>query len=76
MGNCDNFSSNIVVQAIHCICVDETVSYPYTSFDNLFNFSKHLIMREISQNIVSKTALDLTNTYKQAVKFLNPIQKC
>lgn len=42
MGNGDDFTSNIVIETIHSIGVDKTVSYPNTSLHAIFNFTTNL----------------------------------
>lgn len=42
MGNGNNFSANIVVDAVHRICVDETIANPKSCTHQLVYFAKNL----------------------------------
>lgn len=40
MSNSNNLASHIIVQSIHWICVDEAISNPLASLDNLLHLLK------------------------------------
>ena len=42
MGDSDNFSADIVIQSIHSIGVDETISNPDASLHTIFYFATNL----------------------------------
>lgn len=42
MGDSDNFSTDIVIQSIHSIGVDETISNPDASLHTIFYFATNL----------------------------------
>lgn len=42
MGNCDNFSSNVVVESVHRAGVNKAVANPQACFHNLLNLTKNL----------------------------------
>ena len=43
MSNGNNFTSNVIVETVHSISVDKTVSNPNASLDTVFYFPTNLI---------------------------------
>ena len=42
MSNSDNFSSNIIIESVYSVSVNETVSNPDTSLNTILDFTTHL----------------------------------
>lgn len=42
VSNCDDFPTNIIIQSVHGICVNEAITDPYSGFDGFFDFTKNL----------------------------------
>ena len=45
MGHCDNFSTDVVIQSVGAVCVDEAITHPKPRFNTFLHFRQHFERR-------------------------------